>query len=307
MKWIRSAGIGVLVVSWYPPSEADQEGKPFDRLFPLLLDTALNHSLKIAFHVEPYKGRNPSNFKEQLRYITSKYGHHRATYRMARSTGTKPVPVFYIYDSYLSPPSSWNAILNPSGKDSVRGTQLDGVFIGLVVELRHKYTLNHFYTTFQINSIQMCLVNISRQEMLKAGFDGFYTYFAANEFTYGSSFKNWKSLSTFARRNRLLFSASVGPGYVDTQVRPWNGRTFRDRNNGQYYRNAWHNAIESRPDFISITSFNEWHEGTQIEPAVPKQAAGFTYADYLPDGPDFYLQLTRQLISRWLHADSPTV
>jgi hypothetical protein len=25
------------------------------------------------------------------------------------------------------------------------------------------------------------------------------------------------------------------------------------------------------PSFVAITSFNEWHEGTQIEPAAPKQ------------------------------------
>ena len=26
-----------------------------------------------------------------------------------------------------------------------------------------------------------------------------------------------------------------------------------------------------RARLVSITSFNEWHEGTQIEPAVPRQ------------------------------------
>lgn len=50
--------------------------------------------------------------------------------------------------------------------------------------------------------------------MVQGGFDGFYTYFAANDFSYGSSWKNWKSLSSFAKKNRLLFVPSVGPGTV---------------------------------------------------------------------------------------------
>ncbi len=48
--------------------------------------------------------------------------------------------------------------------------------------------------------------------------DGIFTYFAANGFTHGSSWKNWKSLSDFCKRNSLLFSPSVGPGYIDTRV-----------------------------------------------------------------------------------------
>jgi glycoprotein endo-alpha-1,2-mannosidase len=36
------------------------------------------------------------------------------------------------------------------------------------------------------------------------------------------------------------------------------------------------NAIDTNPDFVGITSFNEWFEGTQIEPAVPKTITSYT-------------------------------
>jgi len=42
----------------------------------------------------------------------------------------------------------------------------------------------------------------------------------------------------------------------------------RPRRNGATYDNLWTAALAARPDFITITSFNEWGEGTQIEPAA---------------------------------------
>ncbi len=46
---------------------------------------------------------------------------------------------------------------------------------------------------------------------------------------------------------------------------------------------------------VSITSYNEWGEGTQIEPAVSREArVGCEYLDYEPLGPYMYLQMTKQ-------------
>ena len=130
----------------------------------------------------------------------------------------------------------------------------------------------------------------------------FYTYFAANGFTHGSSWKHWRSLQDFAVRNSLLFVPSVGPGYVDTRIRPWNGQTTRDRRKGVYYDMAWRTALAAGPRMVSITSFNEWHEGTQIEEAVPKTSAndGFEYRSYEPHEPDFYLLKTRENVDAFL-------
>ena len=68
--------------------------------------------------------------------------------------------------------------------------------------------------------------------------------------------------------NNKIFVPSLGPGYDDSRVRPWNSGNTRDRKNGQYYKNFWENALSiagsggKNVKFISITSFNEWHEGT---------------------------------------------
>ncbi len=99
-------------------------------------------------------------------------------------------------------------------------------------------------------------------------------------------------MNEFARRTGKIFVPSVGPGYVDTRIRPWNGSTTRDRERGAYYDREFKAALDSGADLVSITSYNEWHEGTQIEPATPKEIPGFTYLDYGPVPPDYYLKRT---------------
>jgi glycoprotein endo-alpha-1,2-mannosidase len=42
----------------------------------------------------------------------------------------------------------------------------------------------------------------------------------------------------------------------------------------------WHAALAAGADRITITSFNEWQEGTQIEPAVPLRLGEYRYVSY---------------------------
>ena len=229
----------------------------------------------MAIHVEPFKNRDQHTLKGNLRYIHQQYGSHPALYRTDLGD-KKNLPLFYIYDSYLVKSQDWAEIFKKDGKSTVRGTELDGIFIGLLVEQKHK------------------------SELVSAGFDGFYTYFGTNGFTYGSTWKNWPDLSSFAKSNDMVFIPSVGPGYIDTEVRPWNGKNTRQRLNGKYYIESFDNAIKSGPQMLSITSFNEWHEGTQIEPAVSKLADGRKYLDYGSQGETFYLNLTKQWVDKFM-------
>ncbi len=68
------------------------------------------------------------------------------------------------------------------------------------------------------------------------------------------------------RRAGTLFAAGVSPGYDDLVVR--DGNLPRDREGGETYTMTWELALSLHPDWITITSWNEWHEGTEIEPSV---------------------------------------
>ncbi len=61
-------------------------------------------------------------------------------------------------------------------------------------------------------------------------------------------------------KNKVEFIPSVGPGYDDTSIRPWNKQNSKSRADGEYYSKYWDEAIKLKPKIISITSFNEWHE-----------------------------------------------
>ena len=223
---------------------------------------------QVCFHIEPYQGRSANTMLRNFKYIHEKYGQHPAYYRYKHRN--RKLPVFYVYDSYLVKKEEWGSILRPDGRKTIRNTPYDAVFLGLVVNERHK------------------------SEIIAAGFDGYYTYFASDGFTFGSGTRNWASLAQYARANEILFVPSVGPGYNDIRVRPWNAANTKDREYGGYYEQSFKAALAVRPPIISITSFNEWHEGTQIEKAAPKQYKNFKYSDYAPQPPDYYLALTRK-------------
>jgi glycoprotein endo-alpha-1,2-mannosidase len=259
MRELKSAGVGVVSSSWWG------KGSSTDKLLPKLLDAAAHHGLKVNIHVEPFSGRNAATTREAIVYILNTHGAHAGFHRGKEFGGR---PVFFVYDSYLTPALEWAQVLGPQGTNTLRGTRFDAAVIGLWVKEQDG-------------------------EFMKSGyFDGFYTYFAADGFTYGSTSANWPKLNEFARRTGKLFVPSVGPGYVDTRIRPWNDKTTRNRENGTYYDREFKAALDSGASLISITSYNEWHEGTQIEPATPKRISDFKYQDYSPLPPDYYLKRT---------------
>jgi hypothetical protein len=108
-------------------------------------------------------------------------------------------------------------------------------------------------------------------------FDGIYPYSIA-----------WapdpaSQLASYAGSTRSypgkLWVATVMPGYNDTLLGRSNGFAV-DRQGGGYYSRVWQGAIATHPDLISISTWNEWPEGSQIEPST-------SYGS-------LYLQLTRQ-------------
>ncbi len=221
---ILNAGIDVIVASWWgqetKPTSTDTQGVNTDRTIKKLLEVADEFNreqvslaesesllappkqIKIAFHLEPYPGRTIESVKEDVEYVISRYGHYSSFYRdVARDN----LPLFYVYDSYHIESYNWARLLTKKGDVTLRKTKYDGIFIGLWLHPQHGKVLQ------------------------TGGFDGAYSYFATDGFSYGSTTQNWKSMSSFCRKNQMICSLSVGPGYNDSLIRPWNDFNSRDR------------------------------------------------------------------------------
>ena len=95
------------------------------------------------------------------------------------------------------------------------------------------------------------------------GFDGFYTY---DFIDYGGS--KFIRLCDEAHARGLLCMPSVGPGY--NGARAGELSVSEPRRDGSTYDDLWRAALRAHPDGVTITSFNEWGEGTQIEPAAAR-------------------------------------
>ena len=213
MQQIREAGIGVVALSWWGKDHFT------DRSLPTILDTAQSYGLKIAFHIEPFYS-TVEEFKTHLKYIGESYNQHPAIFRF------NGLPLYYLYNSFKLDHHEWFSMLNPDSERTIRNTALDGVFISL-------------WTT-----------QFDGEFTVRSGFDGFYTYFASDGFAYGSTTANWPYLSQFAEDKKLIYIPCVGPGYVDTRIRPWNERNTKDRDSGRYYEEMMKNAVDTNPDFI---------------------------------------------------------
>ncbi|MDQ0840869.1 carbohydrate-binding protein [Streptomyces sp. V1I6] len=113
-----------------------------------------------------------------------------------------------------------------------------------------------------------------------AHFSGLYTY----DGIAGATAPGWKQAGEYARANGLVWAPSVAPGYIDDRAVPGNTTPTLGRDNGAAYDRQWSNALDPAiggdPAWVSVTSFNEWHEGSSIEPAADRPPAGHGYQTF---------------------------
>ena len=128
-------------------------------------------------------------------------------------------------------------------------------------------------------------------------FDGLYAYRIDHRDFPQSWLKQsrWSSALRSVERSSstpLYFADTIAAGFDDTKsvnapgdLRSDAPHFSRDRRNGQYYRDTFSVVTKTGGDFLFVKSFNEWIEGTEIEP-------GKSYGD-------LYLNLTCELANKY--------
>ena len=76
----------------------------------------------------------------------------------------------------------------------------------------------------------------------------------------------WRIVATHCGAEGKFFLATALPGYDDSVVRSPGARL--DRRGTSTFHRSLSAALTSGADGLLVTSWNEWHEGTEIEPSA---------------------------------------
>jgi hypothetical protein len=231
----RAAGITGFIASWWGRDGFEDQG------LPLLLAAADRHGLAISAYYEQIVGDDPAARKARaiadLDYIVGRYGIHPGWLRVSGK------PVVFIYERALQalPWTQWQEVLAQVRRDNPGGV----LFIA---------------------------DSLDREAL--AVFDGSSTY-NITENTKRLSPPQLQSWGRTAYRQMVaaaglgkISSVTVIPGYDDRSTGRPPPRPVTDRWGGEAYQALWQEAVQARPDWVLITSWNEWHEGSELEASI---------------------------------------
>jgi hypothetical protein len=270
MQWLREAGVGVIISSWWG------QGSREDQAVPLLLETAERYDIKVAFHIEPYGGRSAESLVSDIQYLYHQYGDSPAFFRATKtsrySPGDQPKGMFFV----------WSI--------GVQGAEQNPV--------EANYWQAAMDSIHALPEGALVIANTRKGDWIDGGhFDGLYNY-ATLHLEESGGFDWAHSLPPDA-----LYVPSVIPGFSARRV-GYEERTFVPREDGATYSAQWSAALNSgvEPALVTITSFNEWHEGSVIEPPQfgVENGIGYTYADFVSNPPEGNLKLTRESVNKYL-------
>jgi hypothetical protein len=242
IRMAKSAGIDGFIVSWCtdwcPSYNLDA-----------ILDVASRENFKISIYLESLQAegwsgvpRTKASLESMLLSFFQRYG---ADDRYYRADGR---PVIFVWAVDSQSIETWQEIIGDLNHSGYRG----------------------FYVaeTSNVACLQV--------------FDGIHVYgplMAFKDLTAGDRALSLSvasySLLYLDSSAKKLWAATITPGYDERKI-PERAGLLLPREDGGTYQGTFDAALKSDPDWVLITSFNEWWENTYIEPSV---TYGWKYID----------------------------
>lgn len=278
MRWLRQARVGVIALSWW-------DGETSDADVRRILDAALAAGIKVAFHIEPVTGRTAATYQANVIRLVRQFRSHPGLYTTTRESpylsGGKPRPLVFVWATGL------RDFDHPEGVTPDYWARANDAIHRSVGALVVACPCGGGYA----------------QAVTEGHFDGAYNYATLDLADQGGF--GWAR----GMPAKSLYIPSVIPGFHADRV-GYETSTRVPRREGATYDEQWQAALGTGvvPDLVSITSFNEWHEGSQIEPTRASYSAGDRdYLDFSPQSPTFYLGRTAQWVAKYVAGDYPKV
>lgn len=281
LDWAERAGIDVLVSSWWGPDSLEDGGlgRLLDRV------EATGSPVRVAVYLETwalfYGGQlqpsfflDPRNFSPDARaeirrkaadwiaYLIRTYGDRRGFFRTSKGNTKAPVVFFYFAGLFFA--QEWQEIFadvrERTGRDGFYQADVEGVDPQLqatVFDGIHLYMPAVYSVEGQLSLAARLLQPDAAVVMPGSE--------VSDRVTVGG---DYQALGAEARALGRSWAATVIPGFDDRKIRSPSFVVSRDRGGERTYDFLWREALASHPNWMLITSFNEWHEGSDIEPSV---------------------------------------
>ncbi|MGO9121841.1 MAG: endo-1,3-alpha-glucanase family glycosylhydrolase [Desulfomonilaceae bacterium] len=246
IKQAQGAGIDGFISSWWGP------GSYVDQNLKILLEAAKQKGFRIAIYFETLHRGQPRDEDEIFRwlaYVIATYRDHPAYMKLNGK------PVIVVWAAPRVSRETWRSIFS-----KLRHRGLDAIYLamGHNISFLDVFDGLHQYGVFNISDIGQVDRRIGRAT------------------------RNYPLLAQDP--SPKIWAAAVQPGY-DERLIPKRKGLFKNRDGGAFYRSTFEAAIQSDPDWIFITTWNEWWEHTHIEPSE-------LYGDQ-------YLRITREFAEKW--------
>jgi glycoprotein endo-alpha-1,2-mannosidase len=228
----QAHGITGFIASWWG------RGTYEDQAVPLMLQSAEQSQFKVTIYWETAPGSGYDQTDQAVDDLTYVLKHYGTSSAFLKVDGK---PVIFVYGRVMSqvPPPAWPEIIG-------RARAKAGDFL---------------------------LIADGYSERNARLFDGLHTYNICGEVKGKSPAElrawaatHYTNATKLAREHGRIACVTIIPGYDDTKIR--HPGLKADRLDGRVYRVLWDEAINAKPDWVLITSWNEWHEGSEIEPSL---------------------------------------
>lgn len=226
----HDAGLDGFAVSWW--GRESEEVLGLDALFRQASQTG--RVLAPYYETGDLRQRGAAGVAADLVSLLEHHGHEPAWLRVGG------VPVVFLYAAHRLRPPAW-----------------DAVRVRLAAQGRR------LYLVADVPSPEWLA---DRPGWLRR-FDALHVYTPVVFLARGRDVRaTYRALADLASAAGRPFVPAVAPGFDDRQVRT--PGTVVDRAGGATYDQTWEAAFAVHPSWILVSSWNEWHEGSEIESSV---------------------------------------